>query len=257
MGLQSMPRDTRCVWFEMLGRMWESNERGFLTINGKPMSDFAKANILGFGSNVDEYLHHERILESAGIFSKRESDGAIFCRKILNDLELSKKRAEAGSKGGKKKWRFANTFAKANAIANAEYENEKEDATENKDDFKIPESLSNKVINLKINLIVLDLNEILGKNYKPTSKPTRDLIKARLKEGFTLEDFKTVHRKMLRAWAHDAKMCKYLRPGTLYRASKFEGYLNMVERDNRLTEHGWKAALVGQEWLKRQETENA
>ena len=139
MDLQSLPRETRCVWFEMLGRMWESNERGYLTINGKPMSDFAKASALGFGSAVDEYLRHERILEEAGIFSRRKSDKAIFSRKVLNDIELSQKRAEAGSKGGKKTWHFANTFAKANGKANTEYEYEDEDEIERSKDLKILE----------------------------------------------------------------------------------------------------------------------
>ena len=124
--VQSLPRDTRCVWFEMLGRMWESNERGYLTINGKPMNDFAKANALGFGSAKDEYLKHEKLLEEYGIFSRRESDGAIFCRKILNDIELSEKRANAGSKGGKKTWSFAKANAKASGKANTEYEDEYE-----------------------------------------------------------------------------------------------------------------------------------
>lgn len=120
MDLQSLPRETRCVWFEMLGRMWESNERGYLTINGKPMSDFAKANALAFGSSIDEYLKHERILEESGIFSRRESDGAIYSRKVLNDLDLSNIRAKSGSKGGKKTWSFAKASAKASAKANTD-----------------------------------------------------------------------------------------------------------------------------------------
>lgn len=124
--VQALPRETRCVWFEMIGRMWESNERGYLTMNGKPMSDFAKASALGFGSAVSEYLKHEKILEDYGIFSRRESDGAIYSRKILNYIELSEKRAEAGSKGGKKTWRFAKAGAKDFALANTEYENETE-----------------------------------------------------------------------------------------------------------------------------------
>ena len=69
------------------------------------------------------------------------------------------------------------------------------------------------------------LNEVLGTDYKPTSKKTKDLINARLKEGFTVEDFKTVIYKKAKQWADDPKMCKYLRPETLF-SNKFEGYLN-------------------------------
>jgi len=75
--------------------------------------------------------------------------------------------------------------------------------------------------------IINDLNNILNTTYKE-SKKTKELIQARLNEGFTAEDFKTVHRKMLRAWGADPKMVKYLRPMTLY-SNKFESYLQQGE----------------------------
>ena len=49
-----------------------------------------------------------------------------------------------------------------------------------------------------------------------------------MKEGFTIDDFKTVHRKKYDEWGDDDKMVKYLRPETLY-SNKFEGYLNQKE----------------------------
>lgn len=69
------------------------------------------------------------------------------------------------------------------------------------------------------------LNEKTGKSYKPSSRKTQDLIKARFKEGFTEEDFKTVIDKKTSAWLNDSKMNQYLRPETLF-GTKFEGYLN-------------------------------
>lgn len=73
--------------------------------------------------------------------------------------------------------------------------------------------------------IVNYLNEILGSNYRPNSKKTKDLIHARLSEGFTVEDFKTVIHKKAKQWQDDPKMIKFLRPETLF-GNKFEGYLN-------------------------------
>jgi len=46
-------------------------------------------------------------------------------------------------------------------------------------------------------------------------------------DGFTLEDFKTVIDKKCADWLNDAKMCKFLRPETLF-GPKFEGYLNEI-----------------------------
>ena len=75
--------------------------------------------------------------------------------------------------------------------------------------------------------IVTDLNEVCGTEYKPTTKKTQDLIKARFNEGFTVDDFKKVHRNMMSKWGSDDNMVPYLRPITLY-GTKFEGYLNVV-----------------------------
>ena len=103
--------------------------------------------------------------------------------------------------------------------------------------------------------IVDDLNLVLGTNYKPTNAKTKELIQARLNDGFGLEDFKVVHRKMLKTWGADQKMVKYLRPITLY-GNKFEGYLNQKEVTTKLTQNGINAYLIGQEWLKKEEAKD-
>ena len=73
--------------------------------------------------------------------------------------------------------------------------------------------------------IVSYLNEKAGKRYKPTSKKIQSLINARMKEGFTLEDFKIVIDNKCAQWLRDEKMNEYLRPSTLF-GTKFEEYLN-------------------------------
>ena len=73
--------------------------------------------------------------------------------------------------------------------------------------------------------IVADLNEVTGRSFIPTKKDTRELIRARWKEGFRVEDFQVVHRCKYQQWGSDPERKQYLRPATLYLASKFEGYL--------------------------------
>jgi uncharacterized phage protein (TIGR02220 family) len=73
--------------------------------------------------------------------------------------------------------------------------------------------------------ILNDLNERGGFRYRPCLA-TNKLINARLAEGFTVDDFKHVHTVMCAKWKDDDNMYQYLRPATLYCASKFEGYLN-------------------------------
>lgn len=73
--------------------------------------------------------------------------------------------------------------------------------------------------------IIAYLNEKTSKSFKATSRKTRDLINARMKEGFKLEDFKIVIDIKCTHWLHDKKMNEYLRPSTLF-GTKFEEYRN-------------------------------
>lgn len=76
--------------------------------------------------------------------------------------------------------------------------------------------------------IVDYLNRKTNSHYRPTSKATRRLIKARYNEGFTDIDFKTVIDKKCAEWLQDGNMVQYLRPETLF-GTKFEAYLNQPE----------------------------
>lgn len=72
--------------------------------------------------------------------------------------------------------------------------------------------------------IIEYLNEKAGKQYRYTTPKTRELIKARWKENFTLEDFKKVIDNKTLEWKN-TKWENYLRPVTLF-STKFESYLN-------------------------------
>src|SRR5699024_7525752 len=69
------------------------------------------------------------------------------------------------------------------------------------------------------------LNEKTGRKYKHTAKLNRRVIKARMNEGYTIEDFKTVIDKKTAKWIKDKKMEEFLRPETLF-GNKFDRYLN-------------------------------
>lgn len=73
---------------------------------------------------------------------------------------------------------------------------------------------------------ILDyLNSKVGTSYRASSKATQRLVKARVNEGFKVEDFKKVIDIKVAAWKNDPKMSQYLRPATLF-GTKFESYLN-------------------------------
>jgi len=72
--------------------------------------------------------------------------------------------------------------------------------------------------------IIEYLNEKADKQYRYTTPKTRELIKARWNEGFTLDDFKKVIDNKTLEWKN-TKWENYLRPVTLF-STKFESYLN-------------------------------
>lgn len=71
--------------------------------------------------------------------------------------------------------------------------------------------------------IVNFLNQKTGRNYRAVPVNT-DLICARLKEGATLQDCKSVIALMVRKWRYDQTMKEYLRPATLFNRTKFWQY---------------------------------
>lgn len=74
--------------------------------------------------------------------------------------------------------------------------------------------------------IVDYLNRKLHTNYKMKSKRATKNIKARLKEGYTFDDFKAVIDKKHDDWISDSLMIRYLKPTTLFSSEHFDEYLN-------------------------------
>lgn len=73
--------------------------------------------------------------------------------------------------------------------------------------------------------IVSYLNKRTGKKYRAGTGATERLINARIRDGFTIEDFYKVIDIKCAEWMNDEEMNKYLRPETLF-GSKFDTYLN-------------------------------
>lgn len=72
--------------------------------------------------------------------------------------------------------------------------------------------------------IVDYLNQKAGTSYSSNSKATQAIIRARLAEGYTVEDFKRVIDNKCTDWI-GTQWEEYLRPSTLF-GTKFENYLN-------------------------------
>jgi uncharacterized phage protein (TIGR02220 family) len=105
-------------------------------------------------------------------------------------------------------------------------EEEKEEDKDKEEDKEKEEEEENAdpVFLNQVKFIISDLNQKCNTEYRPSSKKTQELIRARMREGFVLTDFEYVNSVKALEWLNSDQE-KYLRPETLY-GSKFEGYKN-------------------------------
>lgn len=104
-----------------------------------------------------------------------------------------------------------------------------------------PKRISNTDLSSKKDCsdVLTHLNQMAGTSYRPVDSNLR-LIEARIKEGATVADMKRVIDAKCSEWK-GSDMEKYLRPQTLFNASKFEQYLGALGKpaaDNEPSESG-------------------
>jgi uncharacterized phage protein (TIGR02220 family) len=75
------------------------------------------------------------------------------------------------------------------------------------------------------------LNEKTGRSYRPV-KAHISMISARLRES-TIEECRAVIDTKAAAWQHDPTMREYLRPATLFNATKFANYVGELGNSGR------------------------
>lgn len=96
--VQMLSFHDRGVWFELINIMHESAERGVLVINGVPMPEDALSRLLG----LDKQTFNQTLsnLLTYGVAKQRDEDGAIYCKRMVEDEKLSQVRRNAGKLGG-------------------------------------------------------------------------------------------------------------------------------------------------------------
>lgn len=184
-------------------------------------------------NNDDKLALYEAIFEFAlnQNETKREPMVNAMFMLIKPQLEANNKRYENGKNGGRPPKRKTETKPKHNQNITETKPKEKEKEKEKEKD-KGKEQVKEKeedyapkgLLHFSVD-VILYLNQKANTNFRTGIKKTNSFIEARKKEGFTLEDFKTVIDKKTAQWKNDKKMCAYLRPETLF-GTKFESYLN-------------------------------
>ncbi|MEB7063977.1 conserved phage C-terminal domain-containing protein [Escherichia coli] len=94
-------------------------------------------------------------------------------------------------------------------------------------------------------IVLKHLNLVCGSRYQVCTSSLQN-IRARLKEGFSVEELSLVVDYCNAEWGGDLKMSKYLRPQTLFQPSKFPGYLKSASDWNKKG----RPARVNGEWAR-------
>lgn len=101
------------------------------------------------------------------------------------------------------------------------------------------EITTNKEKNIKKSEVIAEviayLNEKTNSSYKPHVKKNQNVISARLREGFRIEDFKKVIDLKTEEWGDDRYWSRFLRPTTLF-GTRFEAYLNQKYSSDEMRE---------------------
>jgi uncharacterized phage protein (TIGR02220 family) len=77
--------------------------------------------------------------------------------------------------------------------------------------------------------VLTHLNQVSGSRFQK-SRTSLENIRARLREGYSVSDLKLVIDLKHEHWHENDKQYQYMRPETLFRPSKFEGYLQSATR---------------------------
>lgn len=242
--IQSMPDgDTLLVvWIKLITLAGKTNDGGYVYISeGMPYTDEMLSIIMNKPLTIIRFaldtFSQLGMIENdvKGIyllnFEKHQSLDKLEKLKEQNRLRVAKfrekqKLIESNVTGNV-------TVTQSNAIdIDKEEDKEKEEELDIEKDINII-SPAKAEPHIPYKEIIEYLNSRVGTNYKHTTNKTRDLIKARFNEGFTLDDFKEVIDKKSMEWIN-TDMQKYLRPETLF-GTKFESYLNQDVKERKLT----------------------
>lgn len=157
--------------------------------------------------------------------------GGVIYDMAVRDCAISKRRAQAARIRAEKP-----KDDKENAVAAKSRQKSADEATEGKGKEKPKESAaeppkrmkqeySEEVIRMTETVIEY-LNRKAGTSYR-AGKDSKSHVSARMRDGMTEADFKTVVDKKVDEWKNDDRMRAYLRPSTLF-GTKMEQYLGQA-----------------------------
>lgn len=184
----------------------------------------SELDAFAFRLHCDINLSH--FVEDCVTWNLFKKDGNVFySNRLHKDVSAMKEKSRKAKDAANLRW---NKERDANALPMQSYGSA--GAMQGEDSIE-EESIEDKYA-ISVSLVVSRLNGACGTAYRVATKSTASHIRARLKEGFSVEDLTSVINHQNKLWGKDQKMSKYLRPSTLFNSEKFESYLNDAKKSN-------------------------
>lgn len=183
-------------------------EQGYIT---RQLEQDDKGKFAGYSYNVYEYKENNPEYKPTTVDGKTENG------KTENGLSDNGK-----TENGKSN--TSNTKSSNTVLTKTKDNNIKDIVDSEKTAPEIDNAPLNKN-NEMIKEIIEYLNHVTNSKYRYKTAATQKLLNARINEGYTLADFKRVIDVKASQWLN-SDMEKFLRPSTLFNATKFDNYAN-------------------------------
>lgn len=227
-----MPQSTQCLYFHLLLRADDDgfiqSPKSIMRITGCKDDDLklliAKGFVIGFETGVI-VIRHWRIHNyvQSDRYSKSELPEAQKVELINKVYEPVKLPVSADNNCMDTKC-IQNGYNLDTQIRIDKIREDKRKGEENRKEIICHVSHDDEAPKPHVEIIEY-LNLKTGSKFKPSTKPYVQAIQVRLKDGYSVDDFKTVINKKCAEWI-GTKMEKYLTPKTLFAPSHFDQYLN-------------------------------
>lgn len=234
--IESLPdgKDIELIWLKLLCLAGRCNEDGFLTINNKmPYTDEMLSTIfrmeLGVvkrALDVFQTLEMIEVINNTYMISnwnEYQHTDALAKFRENNRKRVAKHREKMKELEQKNECNVTGNVTDNVTLCNMSNVN-----------VDVP---SSSLFSNEIKEIIDYLNLCIGSRYTYKNESNNKHIRARLNEGFTVDDFKMIIDKKCNAWK-GTEWEKFLRPETLFTPKHFESYLNETVGSKTKTETG-------------------
>lgn len=215
--------------------MHESEQRGRLLLNGRPVPDDALARLLGLDRQV--LSNTLSTLLACGVASRDPATGALLNRRMVRDEEIRNIRRNAGKKGGNPALLKQNPTTLLNQTPNQKPEDENEAVGERKEPEKtIGEEVSAEFVKMRpayeremgyhadARAVLFHLREATGCQFAENDDNLTGITICLRDHQACFAEVKKMIDRQCALWRSDPEKREWLRVKTLFASDKFDSY---------------------------------